>query len=137
VQKVSIRKSLAPLRRITRKPGRNVLAVPAGFPNLGQDLASDPIGKLFGLVFAALKDQPVKTGFINDLGRAKLAPGILNLGSTEVDTLNPTKSVPRVFDPDNVANVRGDKPRLSLIITVRSGAPWKSNCFSACSFISI
>jgi hypothetical protein len=64
--------------------------------------------------FRLWKIKPVKTGFIDYFGLAQSAPGILNVGTTDVDAFNPAKSVAHVFDRKNLANVSGDKPRFAF-----------------------
>jgi hypothetical protein len=42
-------------------------------------------------------------------GLAKLAPGILNIGTTDVHALDSAESVAHIFDPKNLANVSGGR----------------------------
>jgi hypothetical protein len=56
LQKVSIRKSLVPLRRITRKPRRNIFGILARAPNLRQDFFGDPMLEPLRFGFSAAEN---------------------------------------------------------------------------------
>jgi hypothetical protein len=97
LQKVSIRKSLVPLRRVSRKPRRNVFAVPAGFSDLRKNLSSDPIGKLFGLGFPASEDKSVEIRLIDDFDFLDASVG-KDVGSSYTLLRQRSHRIPRSTD---------------------------------------